>query len=456
MTKHSPNPRALPPLRNVDRYFYVWTLVLPITSFLVFPSVQGTTLSFILSLILVGLIPFLSRQGISEYYRTLGYFAAFFGALAVLSQLGMVTRSVLPDTSQLLVIKPDVIKGYMRMTLFTQSIYLLCGLSLFSFVRIYYTPRWDNYFFLGAVLLALYGLYEWGYFLGTGGFGDFITNRVFSDSDELGTAAGIEGSGSLMQTVQLGPLNLLRLKSLTGEPSMYSFAILPFWIYATHLRRWGLSFLFLFTLFLTTSSTAMVGIAVYALCTITDRKTFGFKVGVAILGFVVFLFNGDLVMDTINMVFLEKMSSHSGEMRTEIFLNQIDFFLTADPWLQLFGLGFGYTRSGSIVLTMLINCGIIGAIGTVGFILYPIVKLGLTRQENAIRLALFVLFFSSLTSAGEFTNMPFWLFLGLAYAKLRQPLAERRIEWNSSDNTSFIPPAPSLAAQPVSKIPRHS
>lgn len=429
MSAPTRTPDSLPPMRHTDRYFCLWALFLPVASFLLVPSVQGTTPGFMLALLLLGLMPLLSPQHVSEYYKTVGYFVALFVMLAVLSQVWLIMRSDPPDTSGLILIKPGIIKTYMRPTLITQSLYLLCGVSLFAFVRVYYNPRWDNYFFTGAVILALYGLYEWVFFLATGTFGDFISNRVFSSEDEVGTEGGI--AIALLQTVQLGPVVLQRLKSLTNEPSMYAYAILPFWVYATHMRRWVISSLLLLTLFLSTSTTAMLGIVVYSVCSITDRKTLGIKIGAVLAIGLAFLLYRDIAMDTINFVFLEKMSSSSGMDRSEIFANQFDFFLDADLWIQLFGLGFGYTRSGSLILTMLVNCGLIGAVAAVVFFLYPVFRLGVSRQENSLRHALIVLFVSSLTSVQEFSYLPLWLFLGMAYSRLRASAGQGFKDWHS-------------------------
>lgn len=445
MTTSSTTSPVLTPVRRTDRFFYLWALLLPVTSFLVIPSVQGTTPSYILAILLMGLLPLLSRQGTSEYYETIALFVAFFGLLAVLSQLGLIMRSSPPDTSELLLVRPALIKVYLRSTLFTQSLYLLCCISLFAFVRVYYNPRWDKYIYMGAVLLALYGLYEWTYYLASGSSGDFISNRVFVKDDEMGTEGGGEGTGSLMQAIQLGPLALLRLKSLTGEPSMYSFAILPYWIYATHTRRWIISLLLLFTLLLTTSTTAMLGIAVYAICSITDRKTLWFKIGAVLLGCLIFLLYRDIALDALNFVFTDKMSSESGTIRSDQLWAQLDFFFNSDLWIQLFGLGFGYTRSGSLIFSMLINCGIVGVTATIIFMLYPVFRLGANREENAIRHALLVLFIASLASVPEFAYPPLWLFLGMAYYRLRTPEAQRRTDRHLPHN---IPRSPSAQITP--------
>lgn len=150
----------------------------------------------------------------------------------------------------------------MRPTMFTQSLYVLAAASTFFFVKHLYSVRWDTYLFTGAVVFAIYGLYECAYFLVFGESGDFLSNRTF----EAGKLFGGVATGSWFQTFQLGPLTVQRLKSLAGEPSMYAFAILPFWIYALHTKRTFTHVLLFITLLLSTSTTAMLGIFVYFMC----------------------------------------------------------------------------------------------------------------------------------------------------------------------------------------------
>jgi len=101
-------------------------------------------------------------------------------------------------------------------------------------------------------------IYEWLYFLVFGESGDFLSNRTYSGGDLFGDVH----TGSWFHTIHLGPLTVQRLKSLAGEPSMYAFAILPFWIYALHTHR-TFTHVLLFMTLLLTSTTALLGIFVY-------------------------------------------------------------------------------------------------------------------------------------------------------------------------------------------------
>ena len=100
----------------------------------------------------------------------------------------------------------------------------------------------------GAWLLALYGIYEWLFFLVFKQPGDFIANRMYGDHP-----------GSWSQTIQVGPFTLLRIKSTFGEPSWFSAAVIPYFFLALEYRRKLLSAALLFCIVFSTSTTAFIG-----------------------------------------------------------------------------------------------------------------------------------------------------------------------------------------------------
>src|SRR5258708_12921095 len=82
----------------------------------------------------------------------------------------------------------------------------------------------------GGWFLAIYGIYEWLFFLIMGQPGDFLANRTYGE--DLHTA-------SWSQAIQLGPLNLLRIKSTFGQPSFFSPALIPHLFLALeYTRKW--------------------------------------------------------------------------------------------------------------------------------------------------------------------------------------------------------------------------
>src|SRR5699024_6798385 len=99
----------------------------------------------------------------------------------------------------------------LRPTLFSQSLYLLAAILAFLFVRQWYHKSWDSYIFVGILLLVAYGFYEVFYYWITGTSGDFISNRTFN--------FGCWGSST--HIIDLAGLSMLRMKSLTGEASMF-------------------------------------------------------------------------------------------------------------------------------------------------------------------------------------------------------------------------------------------
>ena len=105
-----------------------------------------------------------------------------------------------------------------------------------------------RYVFWGAWFLALYGIYEWLYFLVFKEPGDFIANRMYGDHP-----------GSWSQTMQVGPFTLLRIKSTFGEPSWFSAAVVPYFFLALEYRRRLLAVALLFCIVFSTSTSAFLG-----------------------------------------------------------------------------------------------------------------------------------------------------------------------------------------------------
>jgi hypothetical protein len=100
--------------------------------------------------------------------------------------------------------------------MFTQTLYLGACICIALFFRFFFREEWVRYVLWGAWFLALYGIYEWIFFFVFGRPGDFIANRMYGDHP-----------GSWSQTIQVGPLTLLRIISTFGEPSWFSAAVIP-------------------------------------------------------------------------------------------------------------------------------------------------------------------------------------------------------------------------------------
>jgi hypothetical protein len=395
-----------------DRYFYVWALFLPITSVLVIPSIQGTLPSYLFALFSIIFVPFITKlnnigQKFLKDFLIYLYILILINACA---QLGL-TFIYDIDFSNVRLLNPEDDAYLLRSTLITQSLYLTAGVATFIYVKNFYKERWDKKIYYGVIFLALYGIYEVIYFFIFKQNGDFLSNRMWDG----------EHAGSLFQTTSFGSLVLLRLKSLTGEPSMYAFTVLPFWIYAIHTGRKFTQVLLLVTLVLSTSTTAFLGILIYVLLRIyyfkfRDIFTWIFTTIFALLA----MFKWDVIYLAYQQFIYSKITLNgvSGIDRFNSFTSSINFFKELPVWNQFFGVGFGYIRSTDLFSTLLVNTGYIGVIVFSFVILFPIFKLGRSYREIGIKCALFVIFVTSMVSVPEFAYLSIWLFLGMAYNQI--------------------------------------
>lgn len=415
------------PLTAADRYFRAWALVIPIASILVVPFVQGTTPANLFALALLFppfallVMPF---DGARDFYRTLLWIVVCFVALTAVSQLALAGLSLRQLWASLQLVDPLDKTVVLRPTLFTQSLYLLTGVVTFVFVRRFYRGEWDRWLLAGAVLLALYGFYELVFFAIAQRPGDFLSNRTFG---------GGFHPGSWFQTIALGPILMQRLKSLTGEPAMYAFTILPFWIYALHTGRKRTQWLLLASLLATASTTALLGIATYLAVRILwfqaiDRLSLAAAAALVIVAGM-WLMGVGVVADLVDKVLVSKLTlaSISGADRYRSFEEGIRYFLAAPLPIQLFGVGWGYTRGSNMFTTLLVNVGAVGLALAVAAFAYPILRLGNDERSAGLKAAVLVLLVTLMVAVPEYGYPAMWVFLGIAYhAMPRARRAERR------------------------------
>ncbi|TVY01127.1 hypothetical protein [Cohnella terricola] len=393
----------------IHRYFYIWALFLPITSFLILPSVQGTTIAYVFALfsILVVLIGSVFRE--RTYMNHLIIFLSLYVLVYFMSQFGLLySRSV--NLSGIVLIDPDSDGLFFRSSSITQSIYLFSGALTFFFAKSFYKQSWDRYIFLGALIIAFYGLYEVTYFQLFHTNGDFISNRMFG-----------EHSGSWFQTTQVGALTIERLKSLTGEPSMAAFTLLPYWIYALHKRRTKTQLVLLLSLLLTTSTTAYIGIILYGACVLfffrfEDKFNASLPIFSLILGLILY----NPISNYVKLFVLDKFFTNnvSGTERQNSLDIHLDFYNHLPFINKLFGIGFGVIRSTDMFSTLLVNIGLIGVLLFSLIFLLPLLKLERTYENKGIKILLIVLYVTMMMAVSEFAYLPTWLFLGIAYNKL--------------------------------------
>src|SRR5699024_4419220 len=317
-----------------------WAVVLPVTSVLIFPSIQGTTPAYMMAFLSIPLILFAATAGEIRSY----FFALFFIILGyiTLSSASQFFLSVGPpmDLSAVPLVDPLSFsrKIVLRPTFFTQSLYLFAGILTFLFVRHWYRDSWDRYIFAGILLLVAYGFYEVFYFWLTGTSGDFLTNRTFNEGY----------SASSTHVMEILGIATLRMKSLTGEASMFAFTVLPYWVFAIHKKRMITAGILSLALLLSTSTTAILGIVIYIGVIIVsakvDWKYLAAAAGVSVL---VTVLKFDTIFSLFNKLVLQKLSttSISGGVRISNFLESVAFWWEAPLPTKFFGLGFGYIRS---------------------------------------------------------------------------------------------------------------
>lgn len=390
----------------VDKCFSLWSLFIPITSVVLIPEIKGTLPSYFLAILSL-FIGFKYRKQYS--FGLLFKIIYVIITMLIISQLCvLLCGEFLPDL--ILVDKNDSSTVAFRTTILTQSLYLIPGILTFLFTFSFYKISWDKWILIGGMILALYGLYEWGYLLITGENGDFLSNRWFGDDQT-------SMNGSLFQKIQLGGLVVQRLKSLVGEPSMYAYTMLAYWIYALHIGRKKLAAFYLITLILSTSTTAFMGILLYIAYRIfkyREIKTFIYMIAIVLLCLMFFY---DVVYEFIDNMIVAKvyMENTSGDERGSNFIEAILVFINSPLPIELFGWGWGTIRSTDFFSTILINGGIVGFILWTFAVLYPCKGKVISYKMDGLKAILLIEYLVMMVSVSEFSYLFYWMYLGISY-----------------------------------------
>src|SRR5471030_2345975 len=121
-----------------DKYFMLWALVMPITSVLVVPSIQGTTAAYLMRFLWLPLVLGFGGAGRARYARFLCAAAATWTFMFLVAQLADATVASEPDFAKVgLVDGNDPTAFVMRMSMFTQSIYLAAVVLYAAYIYIY-------------------------------------------------------------------------------------------------------------------------------------------------------------------------------------------------------------------------------------------------------------------------------------------------------------------------------
>ncbi|WP_278848006.1 hypothetical protein [Megamonas hypermegale] len=390
-----------------DKYFILWAFFIPISSWVISPSIKGSLISYLFAF-LSPLVIICFRQDILKKYildLTKIVFVLLFFAL--MSQLANVLFNI--NLYNIVLVNPgDFDDKIFRSSLITQSIYLLPPILTFLYIKYLYKSSWDKWIIYGGLIFVLYGFYKWITFLLFGIDMDFLTNRTFGDLD----------SSMKFQLVNVAGIMIQRFQSLSGEPSMYAFTILPYFIFAIHHRAnifiiamIGLSIL------LSTSTTAYLGISIYMIYILIYSKKgktfFKVLVGLIIIFCIVYGIFSEYINDVYQQMLLNKIDSQSGEIRSYNSLNHISYLFELDYMHILFGIGFGYIRSEDLFSTLLVNTGVLGLFIFTCFYLKDFcvrVKSFKVLGYNAI---LLVSFITSMMAVSEFSYLSFWIFLAI-------------------------------------------
>jgi hypothetical protein len=408
-----------------DLYYRIWAFAMPITSFLLIPSIQGTTIGYGMCFMSVPLVLLFGGKRRKHWMHFVGAAIIVWLLMFCTTQLADVLAPFDADFSKVTMVDDkDMVTFLMRKSMFTQSVYVMAVVFYVAYIYHYYKPSWDQWLLAAVTLFAVYGIYEVVYYVLTGSPGDFISNRAFGDQFGRGIVRS-DGTvnGSSFQQISVGGLNIQRLKALTGEPSMYAMSIFPFWIYfnATSKLRWPV-WIIGASLVMSTSSTVLIGYVAYAVIRMRKLGINPIKALIffAVLCVIAFLAQ-DYIADLWKQMVMDKLEgrNESGSDRMATFVASLELWMHGSPMNQLFGIGFGYIRSTDLFSTLLVNVGVVGTLFISGLMLYPAFKLDWDTRGMALRQCCVATFTMMMVSVPEFAYLAPWTFIAMAYVRVR-------------------------------------
>jgi hypothetical protein len=299
----------------------------------------------------------------------------------------------------------------LKPSMFTQSLYLLFCFIFFLYIFLLCKGKESDVIYISKLALIaylVYGFFEWTSYLFMGLNLDFLSNRITGEGYEYG----------LFQIISLGGTDLMRFKSLSGEPSMLAYTLVPFLILFYYLKDRFWIFL-LIALVLSTSTTFLLGLLIFILIDLLFLQRA-----------LVFLIFSSLLMVSLMVIFHEmifsfyeftiaklKLEHDSGFHRFDYFYNHFYAWFDSDFLNQVLGHGFGYVRSTDYLSTVLFNSGLLGFFLITFLFFYPAIKL-LKSKEKLIYgtgSALISIYFMMMLSVSEFYYFHVWFFLGIGW-----------------------------------------
>jgi hypothetical protein len=404
-------------------FMALWCVLMPLTSFLLIPSAQGTIPAYMLAFVSACFVIVGRDSGQANIQRRLYFTVALLVAgiwllLLCGSQLGHFLSNR-RDFGDMFLNNPSDTRVVFRSVLFTQTLYLAACVCIALFFRFFFRAEWMRYVLWGAWFLAIYGIYEWLFFLIFGQPGDFFANRTYGE--DLQTA-------SWSQAIQVGSLSLLRIKSTFGEPSFFSAAVIPYLFLALEYKRKWLSAALLFCIVFSTSTSAFIGFPFAVIIYSLFQRKLSLPIVLVIVAFVGALATLYFAFpDTYDSIFTAKLNgaSDSGEIHqvtAEAMNHTIGTFTVMN---HLFGIGFGYFY-GSVFNAVLVNTGWIGMIVYLYAFLKPAILLQAGNGGLALKVGVATLFFLYYINVSELFLPTTWMFLGLAYWRLDQQSQEKK------------------------------
>lgn len=394
-------------------YINFMIVFFPITSFLVIPAIQGTTIITVLAGVLFSVV-MMFPAGTNKwlYMKELFIFFIIFLGFSVISQYLNLLYDLKLDKHLVLVNKGAYLDYFYRSSHVTQALYIIISFIIYLFVKYYADGSIIAYIYWALRLLCAYAIYEVIYYKLTGTTGDFITNRKFGELE-----------GSSFQLTNIAGIVMLRMKGYTGEPSMFTFTILPFWALTYGLKRRFDNILLLICLILSFSTTAYFSILLFNGAWFIYKKRYTQIVYVMIVAVIILaVLQLDAFRETAdslyNFVFGNKLSgdSSSSQDRSGNIVYHSEYWAHLNLFSQLFGIGFGYIRSTDFFTTILVNNGLLGLL-LFSFFVFKNFKINLPDRDLSFCYfgGLIVLYFIMMTTVPEFAYPSLWIYLGLGY-----------------------------------------
>lgn len=404
----------------------VWCLVMPVTSFLIVPSIQGTVPAYMMAFASVALAFFrVDPYGVAQkrkYFLSLAQIFLLWTLLVCGSQLGHLMSSRTGFGDLLMVDMGDSTDVVFRGTLFTQSLYLAACVCIALYFRYFFREEWFRYVLWGASLAAAYGIFEWTYFLVFKESGDFLVNRSFVTNAKI-------SSGSWSQGITVGPFDLIRIKSTFGEPAFFATAVVPYLMLALKFKRHMLAVALLFCTIFSTSTSAYLGLVAALLAMLLFTKRLNLQILVVALVVIgAFYVLTAVFPETFRSLFTDKISgeNRSGEERWTNFYTMLDVLSGFSLTTWLFGIGFGYSYY-PVFQSALINTGVLGLGIYLVVFFKPIVLLRNNVRNIEIKAGLLVVCFIYAINVAESVTPTTWMFLGIAYWLLDTQEDEKRL-----------------------------